>query len=149
MAGARCGCALVEQADRAPLGTPEHETEHLRAHGEELRAEWRCGGEPPADADLPEGCRDARAQVAKVIGAELPPGCPMACLRSPVVHRAARAWRWWSKGQLHLIEGDAPPGALCDAVDAVQEGVAAAEAAALDRMKHERERAAATRPPRG
>lgn len=147
MAGAQCGCALLEEADRLPLGADD-EADELRARGEALQAEWRCpagGFDPPADADLTDECREARAAAQKVVRAALPPGCPMHCLRAPHVHRAVRAWRWWSKGQLHLAEGHAPGGALCDAIDAVQEGVAAAEAAALDRMKAERDRAEAER----
>lgn len=135
MAPAQCGCQLIEDAARLPLGA-EAEADELRDRGEALRTEWRCeslGGPPPPDDELTESCREAREGVQRILGAALPPGCPLHCLRAPHVHRAARAYRWWEKGQLALLEGDAPPAALCDAVDAVADGLAARE-----RRDHER-----------
>ena len=138
---------MVEEADRLPLGADEDAAD-LRARGEALREEWRCealGLPPPAAADLSTSCIEAHGAAERVIGAPLPLGCPLYCLRAESVHRVGRAYRWWDKSQLALVEGPDPPAALCDAIDAVAEAIAAREAADARRHAAEAEAARTSR----
>jgi len=87
--------------------------------------------------------------VSMLIGAEEGEitGCPGACVRRPEAHEAMVAYGWWKRGQLQL-RVQYPSAALVDAIDLVDQGVAAREAAELRHAREEAERVRKNHSPR-
>ena len=67
--------------------------------------------------------------------------CPYRVLRDPFVNEIAEAWKWWSKGQLHLIRPH-PAKVLADALPIYDAELKASEDWELDRMREDSEREA-------
>ncbi len=133
---AACGCDLIE---RAETEADPRAAAVLRADGEACQREWGCprvcDRAKPVDA-LDDAHRAAIERATRLCDAE--PGeftaCPGAYARRPEAHRIVRALRWHRSGQLALIDPH-PVGALVDALDLVQSGLAARERDELERAR--------------
>lgn len=139
---AACGCDLIERAEQE---TDPRAAAVLRADGEACQREWGCPrardkhGKPvafPPGFALDAVHRDALDRATRLFDAE--PGeltaCPGAYARRPEAHRIVKALRWHRSGQLALIDPH-PVGALVDALDLVQSGLAARERDELERAR--------------
>lgn len=132
---AACGCDLAE---RAAAETDPRGAEILARDAAACRAEWRCplaGGRVGAE-DLPAPQRAALERVSRLCGAEDGElrACPGYYPRRPEAHRAVVLLRWLRAGALAL-RCPHPTGAEVDALDLVQDSLAARERDELERAK--------------
>jgi len=136
MGAAGCGCAILDRSEREP--DPQVAATQ-RERGERMRRVWCCPcgtREPPPESAeaLPEAAREALDAVEHVTGARGLTTCPLFYARLPWVAEAVRARRWAERGDLRTRYPD-PPAVLLDAIDAVDAGIGARQAA----DEHERE----------
>jgi hypothetical protein len=130
---AACGCDLIERAEQE---TDPRAAAVLRADGEACQREWGCPRVCAGPVALDAVHRDALDRATRLFDAE--PGeltaCPGVYARRPEAHRIVKALRWHRSGQLALIDPH-PTGALVDALDLVQSGLAARERDELERAR--------------
>lgn len=110
----------------------------LARDAEACRAEWRCplAGGRIAPSELPDTHVAAIDRVSRLCRAEEGEirTCPGYYTRRPEAHRAVTHLRWLRANALHL-RCPHPTGAEVDALDLVQESLAARERDELDRAK--------------
>jgi len=133
---AACGCDLLE---RAEAEADPRAAAVLRADGEACQREWGCSracDAPKPPEALDDAHRVALARAARLYDADPDEitTCPGADARRPEAHRIVRALRWHRSGQLALVDPH-PSGALVEALDLVQSGLAARERDELERAR--------------
>jgi hypothetical protein len=139
--GAECGCMTESEAAKDADPTSRQRCE-LDAIGEKIR--WRCprvtGENPPADSEWMDGTQSLVLEgVERLTGACGFTTCPVWYASLDYVHEAVRAYEWWDKGQLHLIEPN-PSGVLVDAIGLIGRGIADRQRDDFERMKRDSEK---------
>lgn len=144
-----CGCALAREA----LEGPEIEQEPLLEVAKEAQRCWSCpnAGFSLGKENLSPGAREALVSIERLTGAsqEAFETCPLHYLGDNTetgrdCNRAWEARQHHEKGQLALVEGEAPSKAILDAVEAINASIARYERyltkTAKEKAESERER---------
>jgi hypothetical protein len=147
MSTARCGCDALRAArqKRDPV-----EREQETQLGEMLRERWACPGscaEEPARGTEHPDCLDALDATRNLVGVEGLRTCPHWYMRLPWVATAFRAYRWREKGALHMRVRHVT-GALGDAIDAIDDGLAARHEYEFQKMREQRNKPPPATPPK-
>jgi hypothetical protein len=115
----------------------------LDAIGSQLK--WRCpnatGCHPPDDTDWMDARQlEALDAVERLTGARGFKTCPSWYASLDHVHEAVRAYEWWDKGQLHLIDPH-PSSVLVEAIGLISRGITERQRDDFERMKRENDEA--------
>ena len=127
-----CGCDLdaAARTDPDPRGRSIKLDDAKRA-----QVQWRCRFAGFDGVTRDAECLTTLRNVESLVGADAGEfiGCPCAEVRSPDAAEAVDAFRWWSKGQLHLRVG-APSAALVEAIDLIANSLSQREADEIRRL---------------
>lgn len=147
MGATPCGCDLAERAEKI---ADERARAVLLKDARNAQKRWRC---PLAGHDggaLDVECRRTCVTVERVLGCvdaaradrdeptELH-RCPGSYTRTRDAGVVADLYSWWLRSQLAVV-WPYPPGTVTDAISALHQGVEAAKADAMRRLREEHER---------
>ncbi len=135
MSDAPCGCDLLESAKTDPDARAKAVK---RTHGLAAQKVWNCPRRPGA-APAPIGVTDGAALLAldnvrDLTFAEGLQTCPLWYTRLEWLGDVLKLRRWFAKGQLAL-KVPHPSGALCDAIDCIEDSVALRESHDLESIQ--------------